>query len=282
MKGLINLSLLRKLGVIVFFAFFFFSCEDQIDVKLDEGNTLLVVDGWITDQPGPQIITLSTTAPYFNKESTPKVSGAIVLLSDNGGQSEILTEKEPGKYVTSEGFQGKVGKTYFLNIRHDGNEYKAETQIRRPAMIDSLSQKFREKSLSWEEGYYVLYNGPEQAGLGDFYRFKVYKNDTLQNKPENLIVAQDKFVDGNYIKEVELHNKPFLKGDHIRVENWAITEDAYQYYIEMLAQVNNGGMFANPPANIKTNIVTLNPDKARRAVGFFGGASVTSKEMIIK
>jgi hypothetical protein len=128
----------------------------------------------------------------------------------------------------------------------------------------------------------VLYNGPEQAGLGDFYRFKLYKNDTLQYKPENLIVVQDKFVDGNYIKEVELHNKPFRKGDRIRVENWAITGEAYQYYIEMLAQVNNGGMFANPPANIRTNIVTLNPDKARRAVGFFGGASVTSKEMIIK
>jgi hypothetical protein len=95
-------------------------------------------------------------------------------------------------------------------------------------------------------------------------------------------VAEDKFVDGNYIKEVELHNKPFSKGDRIRVENWSITAEAYQYYVEMRGQVNNGGLFANVPANIKTNILTLHPDKGMAAVGFFGGASVTSKEIVIR
>jgi hypothetical protein len=282
MKRLINLPIFKKLGILLFAATFFMSCEDQIDVKLDEGKTLLVVDGWITDQPGPQTITLSTTGPYFNNAQTPRVSNALVTIADNEGHSEVLKEKEPGKYVTSSSFMGKVGNTYFLNIRVDGDEYTAETQIRRPAVIDSLSQKFREKTTNWEEGYYVLYNGPEHPGVGDSFRFKLYRNDTLQNKPENLVVAEDKFVDGNYIKEVELHNKPFRKGDHIRVENWSITEDAYRYYVEMRAQINNGGMFASPPANIRTNIVTLNAGKARKAVGFFGGAAVSTSELTIK
>jgi hypothetical protein len=282
MKRLINLTIFKKLGMLLFAATFFMGCEDQIDVKLDEGKILLVVDGWITDQPGPQIITLSTTAAYFNNAQTPRVSNALVTLTDNEGHSEVLTEKEPGKYTTSGSFVGKVGNTYYLNIRLNGDEYKAETQIRRPAVIDSLSQKFREKTMNWEEGYYVLYNGPEHPGVGDFFRFKLYKNDTLQNKPENLVVAEDKFVDGNYIKDVELHNKPFRKGDRIRVENWSITEEAYRYYVEMRAQINNGGMFANPPANIRTNIVTLNAEKARPAAGFFGGASVSTSELTIK
>ncbi len=136
--------------------------------------------------------------------------------------------------------------------------------------------------MNWEQGYYVLYNGPDHPGTGDYFRFKLYKNDTLLNKPENLVVAEDKFVDGNYIKEVELHNKPFGKGDRIRVENWSITEEAYRYYTEMRRQIENGGMSDSPLANIPTNIVTKNPEKNRRAVGFFGGASINSKEIVIK
>jgi hypothetical protein len=282
MKRLIYLSLLQKLGVLFCALIILSACEDKIEVKLDEGKTLLVVDGWITDQPGPQTITLSTTAPYFNNTQTPRVSNAIVTLSDSEGHSEVLREIAAGKYVTSDNFQGKEGNTYHLHIRMEGNEYTAQTTIRRPAVIDSLSQKFREKSMSWEEGYYVLYHGPEHPGIGDCFRFKLYKNDTLLSKPENLVVAEDKFVDGNYIKEVELHNKPFSKGDRIRVENWSITAEAYQYYVEMRGQVNNGGLFANVPANIKTNILTLHPDKGMAAVGFFGGASVTSKEIVIR
>lgn len=282
MKTFIRLSIFKKLVLLLWAAVFFFSCEDEIDVKLDEGKTLLVVDGWITDQPGPQVVSLTTTAPYFSNAPTPRVSNALVTLSDNEGYSEVLTETEPGKYFTTGSFRGKVGNTYYLSIRVNSDEYKAQTKIPRPSVIDSLSQKFREKSVSWEEGYYVLYNGPEQQGIGDFFRLKVFRNDSLQNKPQNLIVAQDKFVDGNYIQEVELNFTPFSKGDRVRVENWSITEEGFQYYTEMREQIENGGMFESPAANIPTNIVTLHPGKARRAVGFFGGASVTGKEITIQ
>lgn len=282
MKILINKSLFKKLAILLLTATVFFSCEDEIDVNLKEGKTLLVVDGWITDQVGPQTITLSTTASYFSNTQTPRVSNAVVTLWDSEGQRELLTEKEPGKYVTSPNFKGKAGNTYYLNIRVNGDEYKAETKIQRPIPIDSLSQRFREKSLSWDEGYYVLYNGPEQKGVGDFFRLKVYKNDSLQNKPENLIIVQDKYVDGNYIKDVEVNSKPFNIGDRIRVENWSITEEAYQYYLIMSQQIGDGGISDSPVANIPTNIVTIHPDKSRKAVGFFGGAAVSSKELTIK
>jgi hypothetical protein len=282
MKSFMNQSIFKKLAILLLAATVFFGCEDEIDVNLKEGKTLLVVDGWITDRPGPQTITLSTTAPYFSNTQTPRVSNALITLWDNEGQREILTEKEPGTYVSSANFKGKEGNTYYLNIQVNGDEYKAETKIRRPVIIDSLSQKFRKKSLSWDEGYYVLYNGPEQKGVGDFFRLKVYKNDSLQNKPENLIIVQDKYVDGNYIKEVEVNAKPYHVGDRIRVENWSITQEAYQYYVIMSQQIGDGGISDSPVANIPTNIITLHPDKSRKAVGFFGGASVTSKELTIK
>ncbi len=282
MKPYKHFQQLKRLGVLLFVLPLFFSCQDEIDIELGEGNTLLVVDGWITDQAGPHIITLSTTAPYFNNSPVPKVQHADVSITDTEGHITKLTEKEPGKYVTPASFKGKVGYTYTLHIRVNGDQYQAQTEIRRPAVIDSLSQKYREASMNWQEGYYVLYNGRDHAGLGDFFRFKLYVNDTLQNKPENLLISTDRFYDGKYLHDVELHRKPLRKGDHVRVESWSITEDAYLYYIEMLAQIKNGGLFANVPANVKTNITSASTGNSRQATGYFGGASIATKAHTIR
>lgn len=259
-----------------------FACEDPIEIALDEGQVLLVVDGWVTDQPGPHQVILSKTSPYFNNMPAPRVKGAEVSITDSDGNLEILTENQPGQYMTSASFRGKAGSQYFLHIRSEGQEYKAQTEIRRKPVIDSLNQVFREKSLITEEGYYLLYNGPEKAGPGDFYHFKLFKNDSLLNKPENLLVMQDKLIDGSYFKDFELNNVPFQLEDHIRVETWSITEDAYFYYMEMLRQLRNGGFFADPIANIRTNIESVRPENKGKAIGYFGGASVAVKELTIQ
>lgn len=255
------------------------SCEDVVDVKLDEGQTLLAVDGWITDAPGPYTIRLSTTAPYFNNSAAPRVQGAVVTITDNEGNSEVLQEKEPGNYLIST-MRGKVGNTYILNIQTGGEEYTAQTKINRVPAIDSLGVRFRKESGFTEEGYYVYYYGPEPVGVGDSYRFKIFKNDTLLSKPENLIIAEDKLVDGNYIGNVGLNFDPFEAGDKIRVENWAITEDAYQFYMELQQQIFNGGLFASPPTNVRTNVFNKDP-KGKKAVGWFGGAAVSTREVTI-
>lgn len=260
----------------------FFSCEDQIDVTLDSGESLLVVDGWITDQAGPHTITLSKTAPYFHNGPAPKVSGAEVVITDDEGHIELLTENEDGKYLTSESFRGKVGGTYTLIVRAEGEEYIAVTTIRRSAVIDSLSIKYREPSMMWEEGYYVLLNAPEMEGVGDFFRFKVYRNGAFLNRPENILVAEDRMFDGSYIKDVELNFRPFDKGDHIRVETWSITAEAFQYYTAMSREIKNGGLYESPSSNIPTNVVNKNPARAGKVAGFFGGASVIYKEVTIE
>jgi hypothetical protein len=254
-------------------------CEDVIDVKLDEGQTLLAVDGWITDGPGPYTIRLSTTAPYFNNASTPRVQGAVVTVRDNEGNREVLQETEPGHYQMT--MRGKVGNTYTLDIQANGGQYTAQTNINRVPPIDSLGVRFRKESEFTKEGYYVYYYGPEPTGVGDSYRFKIYKNDTLLNKPENLIFVEDKLVDGNYLNALELNDEPFRAGDKIRVEVWSITEDAYRFYAELEQALFSGGLFAAPPTNVRSNVLNKDP-KGKQAVGWFGGAGVSSKEIVIR
>ncbi len=269
------------LPLFLLFAFALTSCEDVIDVDLDKGETLLVVDGWITNQPAPYQIRLTNTAPYFTNAPAPKVSGATVIITDSEGVIDTLKESESGVYVTQK-IQGKIGNSYVLTVKTNGNEYTAQTQIKRVPEIDSLTVKYHEESAFFEtSGYYVYYNGPEPNGVGDFYRFKIYQNDSLLDKPENLLFAEDKLVDGNYIGDLQMNEEAFRKGDKIRGETWTITEDAYRYYVELSVQISNGGLFSNPPANVRTNVQNKNP-KGRKAVGWFGGAGVSRKEITIE
>ncbi|MDJ1472616.1 DUF4249 domain-containing protein [Xanthocytophaga flava] len=270
------------LPVLILLSVMLTSCEDVIDVDLKQGETLLVVDGWVTNQPGPYKVRLTSTAPYFTNQETPKVTGATLIISDSEGVTDTLKESEPGIYLTQH-LQGKVGNTYTLKILSNGEEYMAQTEIKRVPPIDSLTVKYHEESAFYEEsGYYIYYNGPEPVGIGDFYRFKIYQNDTLLSGPGDLTFAEDKLVDGNYIGDLQMNDdKAFRKGDTIRGENWAITEDNYRYYVELSAQINNGGLFSNPPANVRTNIHNNN-SKGKKAVGWFGGAGVSSKEIVIQ
>lgn len=256
-------------------------CEDVIDVDLDEGESQFVVDGYVTDQPGPYTVTLSKTAAYFTNASTPRISGATVTIADSEGNTELLTETTPGNYVTSS-LQGKIGNKYVLTVKVEGEEFRAETEIKRIPEIDSLGQTFKDESTGWDEGFYVLYYGPEFPGPGDYYRFKIYRNDTLMNRPEDLLVRSDEFVEGSYINGPEMNNDPFKPGDKVRVENCSLTQDNYYFYNELFTQVNNGGIFANPPANVRTNIVNVNASSKKKAVGYFGGMAIRSKEMIIQ
>lgn len=255
------------------------SCEDVIDIDLKQGKTLLVVDGQITTLNRPDTIRLTLTAPYFENKPAPTVVDALVTIADSEGKSETLKPVGNGKYVIN--MRGKIGNSYTLTIKHNGEEYEAVTKINRITDIDSLITRFEKPTPSMEEGYYAYLFVPEPAGVGDYYRFKVYKNDTLANQPEDLTVAYDKLVDGNRIDNLRLNDKPYKKNDKIKVEILAITEDHFQFYVELEAQINNGGMNARPPANVRTNIFNKNP-KGSKAVGYFGGMSVSSAMTIVK
>ena len=75
--------------------------------------------------------------------------------------------------------------------------------------------------------------------------------------------------------------KRYNKNDVCKVEIHSISKDSYFFFIQALAQINNGGLFAKTPENIKTNIVT--PKEAKtKAVGQFNMATVASAKKIIK
>ncbi|WP_400192376.1 DUF4249 domain-containing protein [Hymenobacter sp. B81] len=258
----------------------FSSCTEVIDVDLPAPEPQLVVEGNITDQPGPYSIRLSKTGAYFADQELPAVRGAELVLTDNEGHRETLRETAPGLYQSSQ-LQGKIGGQYVLTIRAEGQEYRAATEIKRIPNIDSFTQQRKQNEPGWEDGYYVLYNGPELPGVGDYYRFKLYQNDTLRNDPDELVVTSDELVDGKYIGNLELTDRGFRVGDRVRIELLSLPRDYFYFLNEMFTQINNVGLFAAPPANVRTNVLNTNP-AGPKAVGYFAGTAVRTASLVIQ
>ena len=224
----------------------------MVSLNVPQGAPLLAVDGAITDQAGPYVVRLTTTGPYFDAQAAPPVTGAQLTLRTADGPPETLREQRPGEYVTSGALRGRVGGRYTLTIATGGEQYVAETEIRRALPIDSLRAEYRPQNGLAAAGYYLLYYGQEPAGPGDFYRFKVLQNGVLRNRPADLIIRADELVDGNYLRGLEISADPddkvfFAAGDRVRVQVLALPADYYYFLNETATQLNNGGLFASPP-----------------------------------
>lgn len=258
------------------------ACTDTIDVDVEGGETQLAVDGEITDQPGPYTIKLTETVYAFGSNTPPAVRGATVLLADNQGKVDTLRETSPGTYQTRN-LRGRVGNSYTLTIGNTRfGTFTAKTEIRRPTPIDSVYAEYRDiVPGTTSSGYLIRYNYTDPKGVGDNFRAKLYQGTgseaaKLLNKPFNLSFVQDIYNDGQTVKDVLTTPERFEKGDRAVLVLASLTNDAYLFLNELQQQTNNGGLFANPPANVRTNIVNTDAN-GKKAVGYFFGSAITTR-----
>jgi hypothetical protein len=272
------------------------SCEDPIDVNLETGPLQRAVDGWLTDQPGPQTIKLTKTAGYFDASQPPSAIGATVIVADEDSViHEFVDLKGNGNYVwtpkNGEVF-GKIGKKYLLGIRFEGQEYIAISQMNPVPPIDSLI--FREEKqnpLSDRKGFQGEFYAMDLPKRTDYYWIRTYLNGKRLDGTQNIVVSYDGSFNGSANTDGLLFIQPIRQSinvdslynmnDSIKVELLSITPDAFYFFLQLSTQINNGGLFASPPANVPTNVVNRDP-KGPKAVGFFGVSALSSKTVKVE
>ena len=132
----------------------FVGCVEETWPELDiSDESILVVEGRITNYPGPYTIKLSTTRSLelIPSETTSEndidpYRDADVKIVDEFDNYETLTEIEPGIYQTAEGgIQGVIGRSYKVSIvSPDGETYESDFEkILDPVGIDTV---FTEKA----------------------------------------------------------------------------------------------------------------------------------------
>ncbi|GAB3987770.1 hypothetical protein GCM10028807_08980 [Spirosoma daeguense] len=269
----------------------FSQCTTVIDAKLDTGPSQLSVDALITDQPGPQRIRLTQTAPYFDSSTPPVATSATVTVSDDAGKTyQFLDLDNDGYYVwqpTKNDTLGKIGRTYQLTIAYQGETYRATSKLNRVPKVDSLVfVKRKLNPLSKNEGYRGEFYSTDIAGGTDYYRVRFYRNGELQNKARNIILSEDGAFQGAsqvtdgllFIAPIRLSINPdslYAQNDNVKVELHSISHEAFTFWNLLRGQITNGGLFATPPANVPTNVINTNAN-GRKATGFFITSAVRS------
>ena len=281
------------------------SCEDVINPTLPDAEPVLVIDAWVSNEDRPQHIFVNRSQPYFENEFPEKVDNAVVYIVDSEGNRFDFVENDSAyTWVAPQGeVFGVTGRTYDLTVEVEGRRYLSSTIMGRAPEIDSVKFSYEESDGFIQEDYYLAeFVAKDFVGEGDTYWIKAYKNDAFLSKPGEINVAFDAgFSRGGNIdglvfiqpiqqginpvdEDPENDNEflpPYLIGDEVRVEIHSINLPAFFFLNEVIIQTDRqggfGALFAQPLANLSTNIEVADASSTEQVLGFFNVAAVTSR-----
>lgn len=252
----------------------FSSCVEKIEPNLQGAEPRLVVEGLVTNQHTPYV-KLSLTNSFYSTESAPIVENALVIISDNAGNTDTLTYNPDFKKYYADNLTGTTGNIYYLKILYQGTLYEASAPMLPVTSIDSVFTNYYEKAdFLHQQGYYLAFIAQEPQTREDFYLWKFYRNDSLIHEPDDIHIASDVGINENIVGLEGPYN--YQLGDLARVEMYSLTEEAFNFYESLNNNINNdGGFFSSPPANPPSNI-------SNGALGLFQVSSVDIEQMEVK
>jgi len=277
----------------------FSSCEDVVQIKLDEGSKIYVIDAFLTDGTFNNV-HITTNDSYFSDGPAPFVAGAQVALKDlTAGTTFSFSYSGNGNYfyaTNDNSVIGIVDHRYELNVTIDNTTYTSFSVMKRRAGIDSIEVQSLEDAGGFGPPPTVpyffcnLYAKDKTDANTDYYWIKTIRNDTLIFGPSDINISIDGTNGPVNISGLDstaftppitfLGFTRFYKGATCEVQIHSISKEAYFFFVQAQAQISNGGLFATTPENVKTNIIT--PAGApSKAIGWFNMAAVAKAKVVI-
>ena len=246
------------------------SCEDVVEVPLQEAEPRLIVDGILEWKKGTsganQSILLSRTRGFFDDESIP-VSGANIKVENSYGIEFSFEEEEAGTYTTNS-FLPELGQSYTMTIKLDGQTYTAQETMTPVSAIEFVQQNDSGGFSGEDTELKIFYT--DKNGVGDFYLFKYFAPFLAY---PDLSTFDDEFNDGNRIFGL-FSDEKLEKDMDITIQLYGISREYYNFLEILLAQAGSaGGPFETQPATVRGNIKnTQQPDEL--IFGYFGLSEV--------
>lgn len=279
------------------------SCEDRIYPTLESAAPVYMVDAWLNNSKGNQVIVLTKSQAYFDYSLSPAVSGASVRVTDDVGTTYTFVEDlaNKGNYVwhpTGGHFFAEVGNKFDLKIIVGGETLTSSCKIGRVPPIDSITFDTDKRATSNDMITRGEFWATDPAGPGDAYWIRTFKNGILLNKPSEINIAYDAgFSPGGETDGVtfitpirrginsndnDVNGKrlsPIVTGDSLYVQIFSISYEAFTHLSQVSVQTDRPGgfqeLFATPLANVSTNMTNANPN-GTVVQGFFNVSAVSS------
>ncbi len=261
------------------------ACEETIELDPGQVESLVVIEGLITDQEKYHYIRVTETVDFYSTDKPTPITSASVVVTDDSGNSYLFEHNQSGQpefdgyYFPEVPFAGVIDRSYNMEVEHDGETYTASDQLYRVTAIDSLEVIINEDEFEDPDDpnyfYEVLFYAQEPQETEDYYLFKFYRNDSLILDDETDIYFSDDEVLAESINGIPTAGF-YTKGDTAMVEMYSISKQAFIYYNDLINLLkSDGGMFGSPPVNPRNNI-------SNGAMGYFQTSAMVSDTAYIE
>ncbi len=259
------------------------SCQKVISVDLNQTNPQIVIEGLVNDQGGTDSVVVNMTGDYFTPTlNFPPVTSATVIISDNAGNVDTLTQATSGTYYSTNPV-GVPGRTYSLKVIANDKEYDAVSSMPQKVRIDSLYELPSNNPFG-EQGYdfYVMFKDPPQPG--NYYRIVPHitsiPSDSITGGRGGTLIYDDQLSNGNEITlrfGIRTNRTNNLgPGDTVTVDLLSIDKATYDYYYTLRNIIaSDQSPTSLSPANPNTNLTN-------GSLGYFSAYAMDTKAIIIK
>jgi hypothetical protein len=284
-------------------------CKEPYPIKTTAQDGLLVVDGAITDSPGPYFMTLALTNLPGLKPLP--LANAMISITDELGNSEAYFEVAKGKYqLNGTTVYGRPGGSYTVNITlKNGRQYRSTTEVLPsvPKAIDATSiEVVNDKFINnigqevnrWQVHTYLdttlpsNKNGRFRWSVSEVWNLFPTCYPGSISCPQicyifqpvstyNLVVINVKDYASTQLNNLSLMSRgvdlTFNGRHYFNVTQYSMNEGAYDYWSRVSDLLNKrGSVFDTPPSVIVGNITCLT-NAEEIAYGYFeaSGTQVT-------
>jgi hypothetical protein len=245
------------------------SCEQVVELDLNSNVSKVVIEGNVTNQPGPYFVKISKSVLLQDK-TQPTIDNAIVTISDSKGNIETLESIGKGIYKTKS-LQGQPGETYTLVAKVGSESFTAKSTM--PILVSLDSIKVIKNTFGGELDFDFVPVYKDPNAYGDIYRFLLSINDTLM---KSHFILNDQVENGgiNVQPLQNLQDLKLKKGDVVKIQMQKVDNNVGLYYTVLVQNTDSGPGGGTTPANPPSNI-------SNGALGIFSAHTAQEKKAVI-
>jgi hypothetical protein len=263
---------MKNILCLILIGLFISGCEKTVELKYNGNSSRMVIEGNITNLPGPYFVKISKSISLTDTGNFPLIDDAVVVVSDDAGNSETLIPQGEGMYRTTS-LTGVPGRTYTLSVQAGNKLFTAQSTMPTPVPFDSI--KVEQFIFGGEVEFNIIPIYIDPIEKGNNYRFLLAINDKLVNQH---FVQNDNITNGlSNTSRLEIDDSAtkLKKGDNIMLTMQCIDSKVSSYY-NTLALMNDSGPGGgttpnNPPSNFTNG-----------ALGSFSACTVETRSKVLQ
>ncbi|HSI69555.1 MAG TPA: DUF4249 domain-containing protein [Gillisia sp.] len=291
-------------------------CVEPIEFEGEIYESMVVVEGTITNEEKNQAILLSTTYKLEEEGPSPLRNAEVRVIDDTGGIF-IFEEETPGEYVSVNSFRAEEGRSYQLEFTTPGgrNYTSDPVQFSGTTIIEDVFA-VPGTNVEGDPGIEIRVDGRGTASNTGYYRYEyeeTYKIVSFFFKSKDIILDENGNIDlvpkskeeytcfktdpsqnivisntntlnednvqGELLRFIRSDNPIFAHRYSILVRQYGISREAYSFYQTLNNLSDSENLFSQvQPGYLQGNISSLNnPDE--NVLGFFSVSSVAEKRV---